>query len=323
VDRLLSQVFTDHSAKVGSMVREFAYDYTRANLRYALSAFVGGRMVAHAVARRGTLLVHGRRIGWASYGNVATHPEFRGQGIAGAIGEIMFAKLRAAGVDLVYISGTRSLYTRAGAAECGAFRTFAISAGRIPAAGRGLGVRRGGVGDAKAVADFLSEDAVRFLDDAATVRSVLHTGWVQCQPPSLWLVTFAGRAVGFVVTAPKSGWSASRVVMYGGLRLAVAAVLPEVVRRAGVRQLPITVPAWDTELTSLMHATRGNGGSTGLQGPGTLLVLDPPRLCRHLGLPVVRPRGPRACAAFTRQLFGKPGATGAPIPLPLVGLRYM
>lgn len=323
VDRLLSQVFTEHSAKVGSMVREFAYDYTPANLRHALSAFVGGRMVAHAVSRRGTLLVRGTRIGWASYGNVATHPDFRGQGIAGAVGQMMFGKLRAAGVDLVYISGTRSLYTRAGAAECGSFRTYTISAGRIPAAGQGLSVRRGGVGDAKAVAEFLSGDPVRFEDDAETVRSVLRTGWVQCQRPSLWLVTFAGRPVGFVLTAPKSGWSSSRVVIYGGLRLAVAATLPEIVRRAGARRLPITVPAWDTELTSLMTATRGKGTPAGLQGPGTLLLLDPPRLCRRLGLPPVHPRGPRALAAVTQRLFGKPGATAAPIPLPLVGLRYM
>ena len=68
-------------------------------------------------------------------------------------------------------------------------------------------MRRGGPGDSKAVADFLAADPVRFADDAATVRSVLRTGWVQCQRPSLWVVTSAGRPVGFVLTVAKGGWS--------------------------------------------------------------------------------------------------------------------
>jgi hypothetical protein len=179
------------------------------------------------------------------------------------------------------------------------------------------------VDDARVVAEMLAADPVRFADDVSTVRAVLRTGWVQCQPPSLWLVAFAGRPVGFAITAPRSGWSPARVILYGGLRLAVAAALPTIIRRAGARRLPVTVPAWDTELQGLLTVSCGAGTPTGLQGPGTLLLLDPVRLGRRLGLHPARARTPRDLAALTRQWFGRPGAITAPIPLPLIGLRYM
>jgi len=111
--------------------------------------------------------------------------------------------------------------------------------------------------------------------------------------------------------------------MYGGLRLAVAAALPAIIRRAEARRLPITVPAWDLELQSLLTVSCGPGTPTGLQGPGTLLILHPARLGRRLGVRPARARNPGALAALTRKWFGRPGATSAPVPLPLIGFRYM
>jgi hypothetical protein len=209
----------------------------------------------------------------------------------------MFGKLRSAGVDLVYISGTRSLYTRAGAAECGAYRNFMIRAGRLSAAGRGLSVTKGGLADATFIATSLAADPAHFADTPADVRAVLRTGLLQCRT--------------------------STIVLYGGQRLPVAALLPEIVRRAKLGRLSISIPAWDTELISLVVMKHGKGTPAGLQGPGTILILDPARLCRRLGLPPVRARTPRALAALTRKLFGAPGSASAPVPLPLIGVRYM
>ncbi len=322
MDRLLAGVFTEHTAKVGSMVREFAYVYTRSNLRFCLGAFAGKRLVAHAAARTAELVIRGARVRWAAYGNVATHPDFRGQGIAGRIGALMYRRLRAAGVHLVYISGTRSLYTRAGAVECGSSRTFTIRAGRIPAAGRGLAVRPAHGADLTALARMTAAEPVHFADTAADFRTVLRTGWVQCERAGAWVVTFRGRPVTGAITGRKERGGGGFVAHYAGLRLALGAGLPAIARRAGIRRLAVNVPGWDVELADLLTATVGRGSPAGLQSTGTLLLLDAPRMLRLAGLRAPRPRTTAAVAALTRRLFGTPGCA-AGLPLPPVGLHYM
>jgi hypothetical protein len=74
-----------------------------------------------------SLVTGGCRLPVASLGSVATHPDYRGRGLAGSLVEMALAAARRQGVTLVAISGRRTLYTRRGAvpvqaaweAECG------------------------------------------------------------------------------------------------------------------------------------------------------------------------------------------------------------
>ena len=49
-----------------------------------------------------------------SLGSVCTHPDYRGRGLAGSLLAHVENELRAQGVDLLYVSGGRSLYLRGG-----------------------------------------------------------------------------------------------------------------------------------------------------------------------------------------------------------------
>lgn len=62
-----------------------------------------------------------------SIGAVCTHPDYRGQGLAGQLLELCRQHARSAGASVLFISGDRSLYTRAGSVPFGQVSTFKLS----------------------------------------------------------------------------------------------------------------------------------------------------------------------------------------------------
>lgn len=62
-----------------------------------------------------------------SIGAVCTHPDYRGQGFAGQLLELCRQHARSAGASVLFISGDRSLYTRAGSVPFGQISVFELS----------------------------------------------------------------------------------------------------------------------------------------------------------------------------------------------------
>ena len=62
-----------------------------------------------------------------SIGAVCTHPDYRGQGLAGQLLELCRQHARSAGASVLFISGDRSLYTRAGSVHFGQLSVFELS----------------------------------------------------------------------------------------------------------------------------------------------------------------------------------------------------
>ena len=59
-------------------------------------------------------------------GSVCTHPDYRGQGLASKLLDVAFQQLEQNGVDLLLVSGSRSLYVRAGCRVVGVVNWYTI-----------------------------------------------------------------------------------------------------------------------------------------------------------------------------------------------------
>ena len=82
-----------------------------------LAMFKGGQPVSVIDRLERDILIHGHRLRMGYIGGVCTHPDHRGRGLASTILDAQLWQFRHDNVDLVYISGGRSLYVRAGAGQ--------------------------------------------------------------------------------------------------------------------------------------------------------------------------------------------------------------
>lgn len=291
----------------GDMLEEYAYVYAASNLRHCFAAFAGSHAIAHVAARAGRVRSGASRVGWASYGNVCTRSEWRGRGIAGRLQSALWRRLRADGVDGLYISGGRSLYTRAGAVECGDYRTLIVPRG--PGAGfpAGLAVRVGGAEDAPALARLQDREPSAWVRSAGEIAAVLATGRTHDVPATVWLVTERGVPVAYAVVGPPwrgriAPGERGVVLDYAGARSALIPGLREIVLRLELSELRLSVPAWDQDLCASLGPRTDEGEWEGV--PGTMVLLDPLRFWRRLapdrrvrlgrsraGVPGLRPAG--------------------------------
>lgn len=298
---------------------DYAYVYERKNLHRCWGAFLGSTPVAHCAARRGDIETLGIRIGWAAFGNVCTHPEWRGKGIGSRLMSLCHRALRREGVDALYISGGRGLYTRIGATPAGDLRTVVI---RETPSTWGGGLR---ILSAPVAADRLAarhgREPIRYIRSVAELRSVLATGFTHDVPVRSFALGTAVAVVGPEWGTPVRRGGAVVAHDVAGGPVDIVRLLRAVRARLGARRLSVPVPAWNAERLSALGGTPKPSGV-----PGTILVLDPRRL-----LSKVRPflphgewrKAPRDRAALTRWLFGDGAGAPARVPLPAIGLNYM
>lgn len=315
IARLLDTVFVRKT----SLMPDYAYVYERKNLHRCWGAFAGNTPVAHCAARRGDIETLGIRIGWAAFGNVCTRPEWRGKGIGSRLMALCHAGLRHEGVNAVYISGGRGLYTRVGATPAGDLRSVIIR-GAPPTSGGGLRVLSGSEAAAR-LASLHVREPVRFLRAASDLRSVLATGFTHDVPVRSYALGSAVAVVGPEWGTPVRRGGAIVAHDVAGEPVDIVRLLHAVRARLGARRLWATIPAWNTELLS---ALGGDPKPAGV--PGTILLLEPAKLLSNVRafLPGAEWRkAPRDRAALTRWLFGDGRGAPARIPLPAIGLNYM
>jgi GNAT superfamily N-acetyltransferase len=106
-------------------------------LSHSYGAFEGGRLVSFMGLVPFVIQVGKAQLNVFSMGAVCTHPEYRGQGIAGQLLDRCKQHADEAGAALLFISGDRSLYTRVHCYPFGRTERFtldAASAARLKAA---------------------------------------------------------------------------------------------------------------------------------------------------------------------------------------------
>jgi predicted acetyltransferase len=264
----------------------------RANLRVVAE---DGRVVSHAGMTQRWASLAGCTVSVACVGGVATEEAYRGRGFAALVFQDCCAKAAADGVDIMLISGRRTLYTRVGCSSVGDDWQIGIDAagarslaGSLRANGLPDGgayditpVNAGHIGDLQAVHRL---EAVRFLRPLDDWQWAFQTSVVMNAHSDFWGVyaRTGSELLAYVITHRPVG-AIVRVVEFAGERHAVAAVLPFLLDHYRAERLSIHIQRHDVALRRLIAAA-------GLRvvpaaAAGTLRIINFPQLiarCRPL-----------------------------------------
>jgi len=256
----------------GSMAHDYPRLLTEPN-RFNLRVIVeNDRVVSHAgIVIRGASM-EGMHIRVALMGAVATHPDSRGRGYAGACVRSAMERAVECGADVMWISGGRSLYKRAGAREVGSDLEYVVAAEHLRRFTRpGIELRKLTRDDILDAAELYSHEAVRFVRPLEDWRAALRTGFAFDGPSSFLGAWDAGRLAAYIVAREPGSDGESLVVEYAGARGVLLGALAEALERTGATSLRLHVGQHDRTLSSRLRA----GGIVGKTVPtaGTALIL--------------------------------------------------
>ncbi|HET7560704.1 MAG TPA: GNAT family N-acetyltransferase [Limnochordia bacterium] len=337
INRLASQVFRSSAEANPSMAELYPTLFAPQNAPNWTVAEADGRILSAVGMVPQPVRIGSARIVTAGIGSVCTAPEARGQGAAGRCLEAAMARALAIGAQLMWISGDRSLYRRAGCRPAGAF------------------VERRSERDPSAwpAAPDLSIEADS--DDIATIARLSALESVAfCRTPERWRRQLAGHRAGTrepvyrlraVAVVRRGGervaWVAYsiherpgqpvrlEVVEVAGERTAAAAAVGQLARAHACRVVRWVTPLHECGWGERLDAVLGGEWRTEPRtNPGhTFRVLDAGELrsalAAYLDESGLAWPSSQDEAALTEALFA-PGAAGrALIPLPASGLSYV
>ncbi len=300
-----NRVFIDYLQRHISLMRAEPGVYGKSNLGLCYAAFDGRKIVSHAAARVCPLKIAGARLNWASFGNVFTLLTYREFGLSTMVITALWRKLRKMGVDGVFISGGRGLYTRLGASPCGNYRGFTCHKGRMTSRllpKHGLSIRIARPADAPILAGFHRHERAGFLRSGQDFAPILKEGIGNLREAAAWLICHWRIPIAYVAV---SHWPSRQgeVIDYAGARSAIALALPQIMRQMRLKRVDITIPAWDSECLELARGLSQSESWKSVEG--TQLLLHPLRLVRRLRPYFVACLGSRAGAKL--RLSRHPG----------------
>jgi len=240
-----------------------------------------GRCVSHVgmTTRRATFFGCPVQVG--CIGAVATHPDYRGQGLASRCFDDAVQKAFADGTDLLLVSGDRALYRRAGClrAPCGETFTLSTEDGRtLP--GISVTVETMTNADLPLIRECYRREPVRFLRPAEDYDRAFACGVVMNRPSEFLTIRANGDVRGYLIVGQRDGEARTRIAEFAGDRHALLAALPGVLRHPTVGALGWQIPGHDV----LFRALCINLGLTGTPAtfPGTIKVTNFPQLMERL-----------------------------------------
>jgi len=224
------------------------------------------KVLSHIRVVYDTVSVHGCRFGVASIGCVATLPEYRGQGYAGTILDMLLEQMEAKGTGVLIVSGDRGLYRRVHCVPSSHLLTGNLRAEAMWKSTKDVSVRLVDPGDWPLLAPLYQGEPVRFIRRANFIPRLPF--WWNFDRPNLWLVR-----------------------EYAGSRVALVEVLPAICAKEGLEELRFSIPRHDMDFALLL---RERGVKLGPKSPdGTIRIVNFPRLMRRLR-PYIRERLPDA-----------------------------
>jgi len=284
VSRQFNRIFGFKPTYLVNLLRDEPNVYGPSNTRYSLAGFDGAKVVAHAAGRVGVVNIHGLSLPWSSYGNVFTDPAYRNRGIASRINRTIWGRLKSDGIEGVFISGGRGLYTRMGATVSGEYWNFSYSPLRWRAlrAVRPVTVRQCTVQDAPLLVSLHAREAVGYLRAPQDFLPLLKHRKANHGPARTWVMMHGSVPLAYAVVGLHGRGARRRgaVIDYAGSRMALTAGLAQIAQRRNFRSLALPAAGWDRELLWMMRSMgrRGRWSPVG----GTHLILNPARLVRRI-----------------------------------------
>jgi len=312
LETLFNQVFGQWYLRLPVLLkRDWPHIYYGSNIRNCYGAFDGGKLVAHTAARPVRIAMEGAELLWASYGNVMTHPDYRGRHLASRLNRLVWGNLKKTGVDGVYISGGASIYQRMGATHCGNYSEVWLGPRNLVMMGKGrteLTVRPCRRTEAGVLVGLHRNETTGFRRREFDYHQVLTTGWAMLNRAWPWLVMHRGTPLAYALVGPE--WTRSprptgrgHVVDYAGSRSALFLGLPKIMKKAGYSAGDITVGGGDRDLLWLMRSVGAKGKWHGVHG--TQIIINPSRLFKRLHPYFVRRLGDEAARGLgLRRLPG-------------------
>jgi GNAT superfamily N-acetyltransferase len=238
------------------------------------------------------------RIG--SIGGVCTHPDYRGQGLAGQLLEHCTATLAKEGARLMLISGGRGLYTRVGCVPTGKYLAFTIQPENIPHTSSNLTIRLATSADAAVCSRLYHTEPVHFIRPPAKFADRLtHSyGYVHSEA---WIIERANQPAGYLLLGipwenldQQSGAGIRHVREYAGSRTALVGALGQIMAQSKLQVIHWPVAWQDSDTITLLQ----ENGVTGTPEPlsdHTMRIINFPGLMADLK-PYLRARleGPQA-----------------------------
>ena len=248
------------------------------NLRVCVDA---GRCVSQVgmTTRRASFFGCSVQVG--CIGAVATHPEYRGQGLASRCFDDAVQKAFTDGTDLLLVSGNRALYRRAGCLHAPCGETFTLTAEDAPpSANPAVTIAAMTEADLPLVREWYRREPVRFLRPAEDYDRAFACGVVMNRPSQFLVVRENGDVRGYLIVGQRDGEARARVAEFAGDRHALLAALPAVLQHANASALGWQVPGHDV----LLRALCGDAGLSGTPAtsPGTIKVINFPQLMERL-----------------------------------------
>lgn len=224
-----------------------------------------------------------------SIGNVCTHPDFRGHGLANRLMAHCAQQMHKEGARLMLISGDRGLYTRMGNVLHGRFVYFSIEPKQGNQGGHrstDIVIRKAVPADALLFSRLYEAEPVHYIRRKSEFMPALENpiGNIYLHAGA-WMIERSGQALAYLFLGVPYGLDPDagirHVSEYAGSRLALAEALPSIVETGNLREIHCPVAWQDFELIHLLQKNGYDGKLAPLNGH-TLRILNFPGFMKDL-----------------------------------------
>ncbi|WP_079912453.1 GNAT family N-acetyltransferase [Paenibacillus sp. 32352] len=268
---------------------------------HSYGAFVGDKLVSFMGFVPFVLQAGDARLNVFSMGSVCTHPDYRGQGTAGRLLDLCKQHAEQAGASLVFISGDRSLYTRAHCYHFGRTERFTLDAegaARLRSLTAGISgrtVRLHAPTDAFAMQAAANAREVAFAQSVTELQRLLgaeaHASCTKLAQQVLVAAPAGGGVDSYAVIEAPGRYHSKRqptATEWAGPAEAVGALLADAVERFNLAELKVAVGWHEHELMQLLR--EAGLASTPGTNSGTVFVVSAERLLEQAA-PYLRASG--------------------------------
>lgn len=278
---LLNGVFYPDSGR--DMAGDFPFFLREENFPNLLICRDGDRVVSHVGLLEKEVSYFGHRLKVGMIGAVATHPDYRGRGLAtGALFEA-FDRFRRRGGHLVMISGRRDLYYRNGARRVGAFSRYAVDPSRCRDRHDDLRAERAGRDRAGLFARLHRLKPLRFIRPLEEWELHLEAEFCRGRPSEFWLGFRDGAPAAYVIFREEvqDGRRVCCVTEWGGRPRDAFRILVERADREGFDEVQWSVYPHEQQMEAVLQdaGARHTGAHTAY---GTQRIIDFPALMEAL-----------------------------------------
>ncbi|GAB6929256.1 hypothetical protein JCM10914A_32390 [Paenibacillus sp. JCM 10914] len=238
-----------------------------------------------------TMQIHDAKLNVYSIGSVCTDPDYRGQRLAGSILEQCFRHAESSLASLIFISGGRSLYTRAGSRRFGRAVRYHLLPGNaesLRSAGNPRSkIRKMQPEDLFKLHAVMEQRQARYTTTPSELDRLLgasaYSNVIRMQQQVL-VAEDGGQLIAYAIIAvPGMELTPSReatLVEWGGQPAAAAHMIGEAIQSLHLPELTVPLAWQDQQLATLLHAAGAT--SETIQNDGTVYVVSGPQLLLQL-----------------------------------------